>query len=396
MKDIVILAHFCRDFSETDNGRFLYLAKTLSKDNHVEIITSDFSHGQKQHKESLGHTWPFQITFLHESGYKKNISLKRFSSHHAWGKEVGKYLGKRKKPDIIYAAVPSLTGPAVAAKYCEKNGIRFVIDIQDLWPEAFRMVLNIPIVSKILFMPFELQANGIYKRADEIIAVSQTYVARALKVNYKCSSGHVVYLGTELETYDLGVEDLPYIIKPANEIWVGYCGSLSDSYDIPTLIKAIQKVHKKVSQHVKLIVMGDGYLRKQFMTLACEAAIDCCFTGRLAYNQMCATLNQCDIVVNPIKHGSAASIINKHGDYASSGLPVVNSQESREYRSLVDTYKMGLNCNNEDADDMAEKIKTLICNKSLRLEMGKNARRCAEVKFDRKNSYSEIIHCVLN
>ena len=88
MKDIVIIANFCRDFSETDNGRFMYLAKELSKDHHVEIITSDFIHGSKRHKDPLINTWPFKITFLHEPGYKKNISLKRFFSHAMWGKEV--------------------------------------------------------------------------------------------------------------------------------------------------------------------------------------------------------------------------------------------------------------------------------------------------------------------
>ena len=45
MKDIVIIANFCRDFSETDNGRFMYLCKELSKEHNVEIITSDSTTG---------------------------------------------------------------------------------------------------------------------------------------------------------------------------------------------------------------------------------------------------------------------------------------------------------------------------------------------------------------
>ncbi len=37
--------------------------------------------------------------------------------------------------------MPSLDVAKVAAKYAKENNIRFIIDIQDLWPEAFRMVL---------------------------------------------------------------------------------------------------------------------------------------------------------------------------------------------------------------------------------------------------------------
>lgn len=394
MKDIVIIANFCRDFSENDNGRFMYLCKELSKKHNVEIITSDFSHSSKKHKEQISIKWPFKITFLHELGYKKNISIQRFLSHRTWGKEVKRYLDERKKPDIIYCAIPSLTAPLGAAKYCEKNNIRFIIDIQDLWPEAFQMTLDVPVISDIAFFPFKLIADAIYKRADEVIAVSDTYVKRALNVNSKCKSGHTVFLGTKLETYDNGALTKPFIEKPNDEIWIGYCGSLSASYDIPNLINAVRILYDKNLKNIKLVVMGEGTHKQQFEKLAKDKHISAIFTGRLIYEQMCATLNQCDIVVNPIKHGSAASIINKHGDYASSGLPVVNSQESIEYRNLIEQYNMGLNCKNEDPEDMAAKLEMLIHDKKFRIEMGKNARRCAEERFDRANSYKTIISVI--
>ena len=43
---------------------------------------------------------------------------------------------------------------------------------------------------------------------------------------------------------------------------------------------------------------------------------------------MVGMLGVCDIAVNSISKGAAQSIINKHGDYAAAGLPVVNTQES--------------------------------------------------------------------
>ena len=50
MKDIIIIAEFCGDFSSSDNSRFLYLAKLLSKKNNVEIITSGFFSSNKKEK----------------------------------------------------------------------------------------------------------------------------------------------------------------------------------------------------------------------------------------------------------------------------------------------------------------------------------------------------------
>ena len=394
VKDIVIIANFCRDFSETDNGRFMYLCKELSKENNVEIITSDFDHGKKHHKEPLVHNWPFKITFLHDPGYKKNICIKRFVSHRKWGKNVKKYLKSRKKPDVIYCAVPSLTGPLAAAKYCKKNGVKFIIDVQDLWPEAFKMVLHIPVVSDVIFAPFNWLANGIYKRADEIVAVSDTYVNRAVSVNKSVSSGHSVFLGTQLETFDSYAAKNP-IEKPDDELWLGYCGTLGASYDLTCVIDALALVKEKNVTLPKFMVMGEGPRKEEFEKYAADKGIDAVFTGRLSYDEMCGRLCACDIVVNPITKGAAQSIINKHSDYAACGLPILNTQESEEYCSLVEKYEMGYNCKNNDAADLAEKMIFLIQNPEERKKMGANARRCAEERFDRKHTYSEIVSLIL-
>ena len=47
------------------------------------------------------------------------------------------------------------------------------------------------------------------------------------------------------------------------------------------------------------------------------------------------------------------------------------------------------------AAQLAEKLEMLIENPEERVRMGKNARRCAEERFDRKNSYQELIDVIL-
>lgn len=390
MKNIVIIANFCRDFSETDNGRFMYLCKKLSKEHRVEIITSDFRHSSKKHKEPLVHHWPFTITFLHEPGYRKNISGQRFISHYAWGKEVKKYLEKREKPDVIYCAVPSLTGSLAAAKYCEKNSIRFIIDIQDLWPEAFQLVLNVPII----FTAFKRRADGIYRRADAVCGVSRTYVDRALHVNKKVNDGHVVFLGTQLSTFDKYAEENK-VNKSIDELWLGYCGTLGASYDITVAIDALHILKKHGVKTPRFIVMGDGERKEEFEEHAKKLGVDCVFTGRLPYDQMCGRLSACDIAVNTIMHNASQSIINKHGDYCSAGIPVISTQENQEYRDLIDEYHMGFNVANNDAEEFAEKLLLLIKNAERRKRMGHNARRCAEERFDRSMSYEKLISTIL-
>lgn len=392
--DILILADFSGSFDGKTNNRFAYLADMLADEHDVEIVTSDFYHGTKSHFENKPEGFKYKVTMLHEEKYTKNVSLKRFYSHFVWGKEVNKYLKGRKKPDVIYCAVPTLYASYKAARYCKKNGVKFIVDIQDLWPEAFKMVLRLPIISDIIFAPFTFLANGIYKRADEVVAVSDTYVERALRVNKKLNSGHTVYLGTRLETFDDNAKNNP-VQKPEGEIWLAYCGTLGASYDITCVLDALVILKERGITPPKFMVMGDGPRKDGFERYAKDRNIDAVFTGRLPYAEMCGRLCACDITVNPITRGAAQSIINKHADYASSGLPVINTQECAEYRNLVDDNRMGFNCKNNDAEDLADKLAQLLQDKELRAEMGKNARRCAEERFDRANSYKEIVDLIL-
>jgi glycosyltransferase involved in cell wall biosynthesis len=392
--DIVIIANFVAELDGKYNSRFSYLAKQLAKNNDVELISSDFSHTEKVKRYNSMNSFPYKVTLLSEPGYKTNVCLKRFYSHYIWGRNIKKYLAKRKKPDVIYCAVPSLTGPWNAAKFCKKNNIRYIIDIQDLWPEAFKMIFKMPIINDIIFMPFKFIVDRIYKSADEICAVSETYVNRAFQSNRKKIRGHIVFLGTELATFDENVRR-NLIERTDNQIWIAYCGTLGSSYDITCVIEALYLLEKKGVKSLRFIIMGDGPKKKEFEKIAENKCVDALFTGNLPYEQMCGLLSACDIAVNPITRSAAQSIINKHADYAASGLPVISTQENKEYRKLVHDYKMGINCGSSAAKEVAEKLQKLIENPELRIKMGKNSRKCAEEKFDRAKAYSEIVDLII-
>lgn len=398
-KDIVIIANFCDALNEATNNRFAYMSQILSVKFNVELVTSSFDHAEKRQipvsRIIKAKEFSYKVTVLHSPNYPANICAQRLFSHYVWGQNVLHYLEHRKRPDLVYCAVPSLTGPNLVSKYCEYNHVPFFIDVQDLWPEAFQMVVNLPIVSDIAFTPFRTLADSIYKRADQIVAVSQTYVDRALKVNEKVKKGHVVFLGTDLSTFDENVKNATPVIKREEGILkIAYCGTLGGSYDLTCVIDALALIKRKGITPPAFIVMGDGPRKNEFEEYARKKKVNALFTGRLPYPVMCATLMQCDINVNPITHGAAQSIINKHADYAASGHPVLNTQENREYRKLVHDYKMGFNCKNGNAEDLARKLIRISNNERLRKEMGQNARACAAEKFDRRNSYKEIIRLI--
>lgn len=395
MRDILILAHFTQAPNEQGNGRFHYIAGRLAdnEENKVEVVTTSFSHSNKKQRvitdrelEAL----PYQYTMINESGYPKNVCLKRFYSHWIMSRNLKKYLEKRDKPDVIYCAVPSLDVAKVAAKYAKKNHIRFIIDIQDLWPEAFKMVFNVPLISGLVYAPMKRSADYIYRNADEIVAVSQTYVNRALQVNEKCKQGFSVYLGTDLSEFDK-YKSKQKLSKEDGIIRLAYIGTLGHSYDLICIFDVLHALKQKGYDNIGFCIMGDGPLLNKFEEYSKNLNINVEFTGRLAYPEMVKKLTECDIAVNPIMHGAAQSIINKVGDYAAAGLPVISTQECEEYRKLIERYNCGYNCKNNSLEDIVNHMEDLVKNESKRLELGANNRKVAEERFDRKHTYRQIL-----
>lgn len=397
MKDILMVTHFTQVPGEKGNGRFHYIANMLANQGmKVEILTTQFSHRTKRMRE-INHEQirglKYKLTMVKEPGYRKNVTLRRFYSHYIMGRSVRNYLNNRKKPDIIYCSIPSIDVANEVSKYAKKHRIRLIIDVQDIWPEAFKMVFNVPILSNLVFKPMEIMANNVYKRADEIVAVSQTYVDRALSVNNNITEGKSIFLGTDIKYFDKLAKDNK-IQKKDNKIWIIYIGTLGNSYDLIGLIEALYEVKQNGISNLKLMVLGDGPLKDKFESYAKELDIDADFMGRLDYGEMVGYLKAADIAINPIKKGAAGSIINKVGDYAAAGLPVINTQESKEYREILEKYNAGINCKNGDKKDLVNAITFLYTNCNYRKELGCNNRKLAEDKFDRDSSYKAIISMV--
>lgn len=392
-KDILLIANYWHFEEEKSSSRYRSFADILCKKYDLEVITSSFCHLKKKHRnisELNIDKLPYKMTILDEMGYKNNIGIGRIISYTQFGKNVLAYLRDRKKPDLIIVSVPSLAVADYTTKYAKNNNIPLIVDIQDLWPEAFKMAFSIPVISDILFMPMMIQANRIYSRADVIMAVSDTYVKRGKKVNSDAAELSI-YIGTDSKLIEEKIKNI-YVPIDEGKFVIAYVGALGYSYDIKGIIDAIKVLKNRGISNILFKVMGDGVCRKEFEDYAEKADIDYIFTGLLDYGVMMKTLMQCDVAVNPIVGKSVSSIINKVSDYAAAGIPVINTQNSDEYRMLLKKYKAGINVENGNVNDIANAIYVIYSDKTLRELMSKNEKRMFNDLFDRKKNYSRIFN----
>lgn len=364
----------------------------------VYFLTSDFNHYDKT-KRNVNEfllrypQYKNHISFIAMAAYKRNISINRFAS--VWNFEscAIKWLKDHKDNyDMIYISLPTLHLAGSVRKFCEDNNIKIIIDVNDLWPEAFRIVFKNNILYRICTFPIKKLADKGYKSADCVIAVSDEYKNRALLYNQKAVTSKTVYLGAMIERFDSGVRRYAHQIeKPDNEFWIAYAGTIGASYDIKTIIDAAVYLYEHGYSQIRFKILGQGpdetYLRK-YAKKVNASNVD--FMGFLEYEKMAAYLFKSDLMVNCLKKRASQSVINKISDYFASGHPVINSCSSREMQDMIENNNVGLNYEAESVEEAVKVILQIYNNVHMAFEMGKRSRELALEKFDRRKTHLEL------
>ncbi len=395
MKAIIISNYWHFPVEKTSSRYHTIATLAVKKGISVEVITSKFYHTAKKQRSEIEvlRDISYKATLLEEGTYRKNISLSRLFAHRHFAKNVIKYLKKQTKPDVIYLFVPPTFLAKKVVKFARKNNIRIIIDILDLWPEAFEIFLP-NFISKILLYPMKKEIDFAYLNASEVVAVSNSYVQRATQNNSKMIKGHSVFIGTDINYFDRIAKTALPLKGKLRPITMAYIGMLGHSYDLCGVMDAMKLLITQGCDKVELLIMGDGPMKEKFEIYAKQNHLPVRFTGRLTYENMIKILVKCDIGINVLVGKATGSIINKHADYVSAALPIINVQKNQEFGELLRQYDAGLMCFPGDVQSLAKAIRFLIENEITRQRMGMNSRRLAEERFDRSKTYQEIINMI--
>ena len=397
MNRIAIITMGVKLNNENGYTRFRFLSEYLTeKGYHVDLITTSFQHWAKAQRDITQikrSDYPFNLRFIEEPGYKKNIDLRRIWSHRIAAKNLRKMLKEDGDYDLIYCEIPPNDVALAAAEYAREHGIPFVADVNDLWPEAMRMVLDIPVVSDVLFYPLLRDAEKVYKLCSGVVGTSDEYADRPFKKHRRNIPKVTVYVGNELSVFDKGIADhQDEIQKAPEEFWVTYAGTIGTSYDIRTMILAADLLKQQGYSDIHIKILGGGPLQEELEQLSRELSGNVEFVGYTPYDKMAAYLKKSDVLVNSFVKKAPQSIVTKIGDYLAAGKPMINTCSSPEFRKKVLDDGFGVNIEAEDPAILADAILDLYHNPEKCKTMGLHARKIAEEQFDRPHSYEAIVN----
>ncbi len=382
--------------------RSLYLFNMMKEMGYqVTLLTGDFNHYAKKIRDvkKFREEYPDfkDIEIVHMPAYTKNVSFGRWKSGNVWAKNVYSWLNEHcQNYDLVYANMPDIPTILKIKDLCHNKGLKLIIDIRDLWPEVFRVLLKKEWMYKIVTYPIKKRADRCYASADELMAVSNEYLQRGLSVNNKAKNRTAVYIGATFDRFYSGIEKYASTIeKIEGETWVTYAGTLGSTYDLYTLLDAAAVIQKKGDLHIVFKILGQGPEGQGLKNYASEKNLkNVDFVGFVDYEKMAAYLSKSDMTINSVKRRASQSIINKVADYFAAGIPCLNGSLCLEMRQLIDNYQAGLNFEPEDVDSLVNAILQIDTDKERARMLGVNAKRLAKEKFDRSVTYHQIVELI--
>jgi len=164
--------------------------------------------------------------------------------------------------------------------------------------------------------------------------------------------------------------------KLPGERWIIYVGTVSQNYDLETVVRALDLL----PSDVRLIMIGDGPDLSRLKTMIDTRR--CTITGKLPYRDMVNYLYRADVGVIPVRAASHIRFPGKVFDYLAAGLSVASNIRSGELESLIGRSALGVTYSEGSPVECAAALDT--CLRRPRLAASAAAKEAATRLLDAK------------
>jgi len=335
-----------------------------------------------------------QIVTTWTTPYRSHAGIGRLMNHMIWAWTVYRAALKTPdRPDIIFVSSPPLTAAYLMQRLAKAKRALLILDIVDLWPEAFEIIVPSVLrrISKLAFAPLMALETENFRGADALTAVSKIYLLNALT-----RSGNKPSI---VAPYGIDLDNWPSSPKPdreldGNKVKVCYAGTLGPHHDVETIVRAAKLLESE--QDIEFIIAGDGPLRGKLQALATSLGLsNLTFTGWMEVVPLRQMLMTCQIGILAVSQGSVISIPLKTFDYMAAGLALIHSVLG-ELEQLVRDNALGASYIAGSPESLAEAIRQLAKDREAIIAMGQRSRKLVEEEFDRKKILERLMNFMLS
>jgi glycosyltransferase involved in cell wall biosynthesis len=382
------------------------LAQYLVEEGHqVTWWTSTFHHLRKANRFESSRSLELQpglrLELLHAPAYQRNVSWRRVRyNRHMAGAFASRAAEQSERPDVIFAALPSLELAEQAVHFGRVRGVPVVIDARDKWPDLYLNAIPAPLrglARPVLTREFA-RARRIFQGATGITAVSQSYLAWGLDYAGRAQ-------GPLDAVFPLGFRLPDGLTKPEiqrraeglrqtrglrpDALVVTFLGMFGSSYDLATVIEAARRLHFAGEVRIQIVLAGTGDLEPMLQRSALGLP-NVVFTGWLDQAEAWSLLSIASLGLCPYTREALQSLPNKPFEYMAAGIPIVSSLTG-ELALLLQDEHVGRMYRAGDAASLAEVLRWFADHPADRQAMGQRAAALYLRRFTASAIYPKLV-----
>lgn len=308
------------------------LAKALAKDYKVTVL-------RPKPTRPIGATFQkswsdpdFETVLLDSYTHPQSELLGRFKESNDFGRKSVEYIEKHHSEiDLVYNDGWQLFGLYLVAKVCKKNGIPYMVPIQDIYPECLFTNKNYPEVMKWVIKSILLPIDRYYqKHAYRVRTISDEMA------DYLSQTRHIErdkYLVVNNWQNDKDFKNLPDN-KDDGKIVFEYVGSINVHANVDLMIKAFSEANIPNSE---FRIYGGGNQKEACQQLVKDMGLSNVTFGFVSRNEIPAVQAAASVLVLALPTGNGNLCLpSKLTSYLLSGRPVLASvdQDSSTKRIL--------------------------------------------------------------
>ena len=386
MKILFVLG-FPNPFPGAGWSRIGFFAKDWSGKGHVVEALGAFSYKafRKRGAKKLNNINIFNLTFNMGLTHPLIFILNSLISF-----AVSTLLLISRRPNAAIVSVPTGDVGIGALMACRLTRTQCIVDYRDEW-EDYIISLNDSKTSKSFYSTIKKIVTGLYAR-NLVAAVTPNFL-NALK-RRGLTNVKLVPNGADTTTFKPSTDK-----RKSSNFLIFYSGGIGGYYRLDVALKAIKRLVDKGIKNVKLVIAGDGEVKK-LLELADELGVSSYIEYKGVINdklKLSRLIAEADAGLIPYNNNPLwkNSLPAKFFEYCACGVPVIaTAYDDSILAQVIKEHNLGITVTPMDEEKLAEAIHKIYRGESFREEAGKRARRLIEKNFDRKKISEEFLHLI--
>ena len=280
------------------------------------------------------------------------------------------------RPDVVISTSPQLFSPLAGLCYAKLRGLPHVFELRDLWPASLAAVgMRKGFVYRLL----ERLEMALYRGSRRILAFTGAFVEDLVGRGISREKIDLVLNGANLSLFTPRPKDaeLARELGLEGRFVVGFLGTLGMAHGLESALEAAELLRE---EPVSLLLVGGGAERKRLMELAAARGLtNVVFVERQLKEAMPRYWSLCDASLVQLRNSALFDgvIPSKIFESMAMGRPILYAVPRGEGSTIVERHGAGLCVPPADPQALADAIRRLMGDESLRSSLAAAALKAA-------------------